>query len=113
MNYNLFGDKYIEVPNEPDALVVNYYLNEDAASGARVTLADRAGRVLRDVQGPSRRGLNRVTIPLGGGGQRGRGAGGAAPSGPLEPGDYVVTLRVSSLSGPGYTDAARVRDRIR
>ena len=24
MNYHLFGDKYIEVPNEPEALVINY-----------------------------------------------------------------------------------------
>ena len=31
MNYHLFGDKYLEVPNEPDALVINYYLKADAA----------------------------------------------------------------------------------
>ena len=30
MNYHLFGDKYLEVPNEPEALVINYYLKADA-----------------------------------------------------------------------------------
>jgi len=28
----LLGDKYLEVPNEPDALVINYYLRADVAS---------------------------------------------------------------------------------
>jgi hypothetical protein len=32
MNCHLFGDKYLEVPNEPQALVSNYYLKADALS---------------------------------------------------------------------------------
>ena len=42
-NYQLFGDKYLEVPNEPDALVVNYYLKADAAPAPRITITDAAG----------------------------------------------------------------------
>jgi hypothetical protein len=113
MNYHLFGDKYLEVPNEPDALVVNYYLKADGAS-ARVTVAEPGGRVLRDVPGPARAGLNRLNVNLGGGGGRsgGQGRGGAAPaaSGPLAVGDYVVTLIVGDVT---VAKPARVRDRIR
>ena len=35
MNYHLFGDKYLEVPNEPEALVINYYLRAKERTGAR------------------------------------------------------------------------------
>ncbi len=121
MNYNLFGDKYLEVPNEPDALVVNYYLKADAAVAPRITVAEPGGRVLRQVQGPARAGLNRVTVSLAGGGGRGaasaagaasasQGRGGAAPSGQLIAGDYVVTLTVGDIT---QTKPARVRERIR
>jgi hypothetical protein len=115
MNYNLFGDKYLEVPNEPDALVVNYYVRADeAANGvtATINLAGPAGRI-SSMAGPARAGLNRVTISLAGTGGRGRGAGaaGAGTSGPLAVGDYTVTVAVG-------TDAFRseskpARDRIR
>jgi hypothetical protein len=105
MNYNLFGDKYLEVPNEPDALVVNYYLKADSATPPRVSIMEPGGRSLRDVQGPGRAGLNRVNLSLGGGG-RGRGGGGA---GPLPVGNYVVSLMVGDVV---QTTPARVRERI-
>jgi photosystem II stability/assembly factor-like uncharacterized protein len=120
MNYNLFGDKYLEVPNEPDAFVVNYYLKADAAS-ARISLAeklgDKVGPPLRQIDGPAKAGLNRVLISLAGGGGRaggagagGQGRGGAAAAGPLPVGDYIVTLDVG---GAAQVKGARVRDRIR
>jgi photosystem II stability/assembly factor-like uncharacterized protein len=42
-NYHLFGSKYLEVPNEPDALIINYYLNAKQDGGARVTIFDIKG----------------------------------------------------------------------
>ena len=112
MNYHLFGDEYIEVPNEPEALVVNYYLKADAASGAKVTVKDQAGEVVRTVEGPAKAGLNRALVPLngfGGRGRGGRGRGGAPAVAPLAIGDYTVTLEVA---GQSLTKPARVRARI-
>jgi hypothetical protein len=113
MNYHLFGDKYLEVPNEPEGLVINYFVKAGAAN-ARLRITDPAGRPVRETQGPARAGLNRVVVPfVAGGGQRGRGAGGGAGAGPssaLTPGDYVVTLDVA---GQALTKQARVRERIR
>jgi hypothetical protein len=113
MNYHLFGDKYLEVPNEPEGLVINYLVKADATS-ARLRITDPAGRPVREIQGPGRAGLNRVVVPFAaGGGQRGRGAGGGAGAGPsaaLTVGDYVVTLEVA---GQTLTKQARVRERIR
>jgi photosystem II stability/assembly factor-like uncharacterized protein len=106
-NFQLFGDRYIEVPNEPEALVVNYYIGADTPGPARITLADFSGRVVRTIDGPVRRGLNRVQIALGGGGG---GRGGTGAGGPLTIGDYVVTLE---LAGTKLTKPAKVRERIR
>jgi hypothetical protein len=115
MNYNLFGDKYIEVPNEPEALVINYYLRADVAADtslkASITVTDATKRTVATVQGTRNPGLNRVTLSLGGGG-RGQGRGGA-PGG-LPVGDYTVSLLVANDAiPPALTKPARVRDRIR
>lgn len=112
MNYHLFGDKYLEVPNEPEALVVQYSLGVDASGQAQITLADAAGRTVRQATGPVRAGLNRVLIALagGGGGRGGGGRGGGAPAtAPLGVGDYTVTVGVGAEK---QTVPARVRDRI-
>jgi len=124
MNYHLFGDKYIEVPNEPEALVVNYFLKADASAPARVTVTTPGGLTVRQLEAPARRGLNRALVMLAGGGGRrgggggggggaagGRGAGqaGVALAGPLAVGDYSITLEVA---GERLTKPARVRERI-
>jgi hypothetical protein len=108
-NYPLFGDKYIEVPNEPDAVAILYYLKADASPAPRVTITDAAGRTVRQLDGPGRAGLNRLNVPFTGGG-RGRGAGTAAAPANLAPGEYVVTL---TAAGQTLTKPARVRERIR
>jgi photosystem II stability/assembly factor-like uncharacterized protein len=102
-NYNLYGDKYIEIPNEPEALAVNYVLRADGAGPARVTMTDATGRAVRQMEGPARRGLNRALISLGGGGR-----GGGAPV--LGTGEYLVSLEAG---GEKLTKPARVRERIR
>jgi len=117
-NYFLRGSSQLDAPNEPEAIVINYYVKADVEAGARVTVAEPGGRVMTTLTGPARRGLNRVQWSLGGGGGRGGGGGGAgraggagaaAPTGPAPVGDYVVTLEVGSEK---MTKPARIRDRI-
>ncbi len=119
MNYHLFGDKFLQVPNEPEALVINYYLRADSTEPARIRLADSSGRLLREMQGQARAGLNRALVNLAGsGGGRAGGAGagargqgaGATASGPLAVGEYTVTVEVA---GQTLTRPARVRERMR
>jgi photosystem II stability/assembly factor-like uncharacterized protein len=110
MNYELFGDAYIQVPNEPEALVVNYYLRADATGDAKIALADLTGHTVRQVTGPAKRGLNRALINLAGsGGRGGQGRGGGVAVAPLAVGDYMVTVEVA---GETLTKPARVRARI-
>jgi photosystem II stability/assembly factor-like uncharacterized protein len=105
MNYSLFGDAYIEVPNEPDALTINYYLKAEASAEAKITVADLSGRTVRELTGPARAGLNRALVMLAGSrGRRDRGS--EPPVAPLTVGDYRVTVEVA---GHSFTKPARVR----
>lgn len=108
MNYRLFGDKYVVVPNEPEAVVINYFVKADHADGARITVTDLDGRTMRELNGPAKAGMNRVLWPLAGGGGRGGRGGGAAVPVPTV-GEYKVTVQVA---GQTLTKRATIRERI-
>jgi hypothetical protein len=120
-NYHLYGHRYIEVPNEPDALVISYWLREKAAAPAKITVADAGGKVLSEMTGPAEAGMNRVSWNMragsqetgrrgggagGGGGGQGRGGG---PAEPLGPGDYQIRIDVA---GQTFTKTGTIRERI-
>jgi len=113
MNYHLFGDKYLAVPHEPEAFAINYYLKADASSPAHITVVDAGGRVVRQLEGSAKHGLNRVYANLNGGfgarGGGGRGRGAGPGEGPLPVGEYVVTVDVA---GEKLSKPARVRARV-
>ena len=122
MNYHLFGSRYLEVPNEPDAMAINYWSKTEVPGGARITITDITGRQVSQVSGPARAGLNRAlwnltALPAGapadaaagrgaraGGGGRGGGAGTL-----VSPGDYLVTVQIGDQKS---TKVGKVRERI-
>lgn len=114
-NFHLFGDKYIEVPNEPDALVINYYLRASEDAGAAVTISTIKGDRIAQLKGSSNAGINRVLWnmraaagpPAGG---RGAPGGRGSQSGPLlPPGDYRIVVEVG---GQQEATIGRIRERI-
>jgi hypothetical protein len=109
-NFHLFGNAYIEVPNEPDALVINYSLRAKDDAGARVTIADIKGAEIAQLKGPSEAGLNRVQWNMRAGAvpPTGRGGRGGGPT--LPAGDYRITVEVGGLK---ETTVGRIRERIR
>ncbi|MFI5177282.1 MAG: WD40/YVTN/BNR-like repeat-containing protein [Vicinamibacterales bacterium] len=120
MNYHLFGDRFVEVPNERDALTINYYLKNADAAGAKVSIADTLGKPVAQLTGPGRAGLNRVdwnmtqtaglTPPAGPPGRGGGGGRGGQFGTPAPVGDYIVTVDVG---GEKVTKVGRIRERIR
>jgi photosystem II stability/assembly factor-like uncharacterized protein len=115
-NYNLFGDRYVEVPNEPEALVINYYLLAPAPGGARIAVTDLRGAAVAQITGPGDAGLNRAlwNMRAGGGGRGGRGGGGGGGrvggQGALPAGEYQVTVEAG---GSSQTKVGTIRERIR
>jgi photosystem II stability/assembly factor-like uncharacterized protein len=109
-NFHLFGDGFIEVPNEPDALLINYFVGEKGASGAAITVADIHGETIATLKGPAEPGLNRVlwNMRRSGPGAPGAGRGGGSPLMPA--GEYRVTVAVGATQ---QVKIGRIRERIR
>ncbi|HVJ28442.1 MAG TPA: hypothetical protein VM493_12925, partial [Vicinamibacterales bacterium] len=109
-NYHLYGDAFIEVPNEPEALVITYLLRDQAEGNAQVTITDVTGQTVATLRGPVERGVNRVLWNMRrasqGGGRGGGGGGGAV----LPAGDYRVTVAVGAHQ---QASVGRIRERDR
>jgi BNR/Asp-box repeat. len=121
MNFALNGDKYLRVPNEPEGIAATYSLL--AGDSVRITVADSAGAVVRQLSTRGHEGLNHVVIPFAVSRGRGRGGRGARPGAggrggatdatagaTITPGRYTVTLEAA---GQRLTKPAIVRERIR
>ena len=99
------------MPNEPDAIVINYYLRAKYDAGARVTIADIKGTEIAQLKGPSEAGINRVQWNMRPGSAPAGGRGGRGGGGPTLPaGEYRITVDVA---GQQQTTIGRIRERIR
>jgi photosystem II stability/assembly factor-like uncharacterized protein len=93
-------------PNPPAGAILNYYLKADQPD-ALITVADKAGKVLRTIRNvPRSAGVNRTVWDLrmdpaagGGGGRGGRGAT-PAPGGPAVAEEAPARGRVGGAGGP-------------
>jgi hypothetical protein len=98
-NDYLFGQRNLQTPNEPNGMVVRYYLNNPASGSASIVITDSQGREVARLQGKTSAGINTVIWPMRAqGAGRGRGAGGGAMANPLDQwaplGEYTVTLEL-------------------
>ena len=109
-NYQLLGDSHLFTPNEPNAVVINYFLKEKAKDKVKVTVSDPYGKELQEIAGKGEAGMNAVLWDMRAPrpqGQAGgfRGFGGAM----VDPGEYVVTLE---LAGKKLTKKALIPKRM-
>jgi photosystem II stability/assembly factor-like uncharacterized protein len=93
------GQKVFVGENAARGTAIHYYLKSEAADDVRITVADATGKIVRNLEGPAKAGINRVLWNLAPNpppADQGRGAGGGrgAPPPAVEPGTYVVTLSV-------------------
>jgi photosystem II stability/assembly factor-like uncharacterized protein len=113
-NDYLFGQRHHSTPNEPNAMLIRYYLKARGTGNATVVVSDAAGAEVARLSGPTAAGINTVqwNMRIGGGaGGRGGGGGGGGRGGapivdqlmPL--GEYTVTLTVG---GQTLTQKGRI-----
>lgn len=102
-NDYLFGDRHILTPNEPNGVVINYYLKNKAAGKAKITVTDPYGKELASFEGPTNAGINTWIWDMRPAGARREGPGpGAGPGARsrdvlsqwVPPGEYVVVFEV-------------------
>jgi hypothetical protein len=111
-NYQLQGDSHLTTPNEPDDLVIRYYLKEKAKDKVKVTITDLSGKVLRELEGKGEAGFNTVLWDMRPNREKDKGAveeDGEWPRNALvEPGEYLVVLEAA---GRKLTEKAIIRSR--
>ncbi|MDH5384462.1 MAG: hypothetical protein OEY18_07130 [Candidatus Aminicenantes bacterium] len=109
-NDYLFGDRHLLTPNEPSGLVINFYLKNQVAEKAKITITDPYGKEIVVLEGRVSAGINSMVWDM-----RHRAAGQRPgirmqrPRGPLTqwipPGDYVVILEIN---GKRLTQKAQI-----
>jgi hypothetical protein len=101
LGQSITGQMVFSGENAPRGTFINYYLRAPASGDVKITIADAAGRVLRNLDGTKDQGINRVLWNLApnpppdapAGGRGGGGGGGGGPQA-VAPGTYLVTLSV-------------------
>ena len=88
-NYQLYGNRHISVPNEPNAVVINYYVKNVLAEGVRISITDPYGKSIQNLTGRASAGINSASWNI----DR------------VQPGEYVVAIEAG---GNTYTQRARV-----
>ena len=58
--YHLYGDRHLAIPNEPNNVVINYYLKNKAKEKAKITITDPYGKVFQTLRGSANAGINSV-----------------------------------------------------
>lgn len=59
-NYDLYGDRHISVPNEPNGIVINCYLKNKVKDKIKITITDPWGKEINSLEGNTDAGINRV-----------------------------------------------------
>jgi hypothetical protein len=99
LNIQVGGQHMFAGENGPRGAAIRYWLKSAPAGDVKITIANAAGKIVRNIDGTKDAGLNSVqwnllpnppARPSGGGG--GGGFGGPPP---VEPGTYTVTVSVS------------------
>ena len=87
--------------------MISYYLKAAAGDDVKITIADAAGKVIRNLDGTKKAGINRVLWDLapnppaadaGRGARGGGGGGGGGAPAAVDPGTYIVTLNAAGKS---------------
>ena len=120
-NDYLFGQRNTQTPNEPNGMVIRYYLKNKGNAKANVVISDARGQQVARLTGETAAGVNTVVWSTRDRGDQGRGAGGRGAGGggggrqagpgmnPLDQwaplGDYVVTLEIG---GKTFTQKAQI-----
>ncbi len=58
--YELSGDRHLATPNEPNGMVINYYLKQDISDNVEIEIMDENGKTLIKLNGGKDKGINQV-----------------------------------------------------
>jgi photosystem II stability/assembly factor-like uncharacterized protein len=89
-NYHLYGNRHLRAPNEPNGLVINFYLGKPPADSSMIMISDASGKTVFQTRIGARQGLNSFAWNFN---ADRRGSLYSMPSVPLAPGELTVQLK--------------------
>ena len=108
-NDRLFSQRYIVTPNEPNGMVIQYYLKNARNDSASIVITDFRGTEVARLKGETAAGINTVVwnmrVEGAAGGRRAGGRGVYTPDQWVPIGAYLVTLKVG---GQKLTQPAQI-----
>ena len=102
-NYQLYGNRHIKAPNEPNGLVINFYLDKAPTDSTVIVISDASGKTVFQSRINAKQGLNTYTWNFN---AERRGAFSSMPSVPLAPGELTVQLKTA---GKEFTRKTRFK----
>ena len=111
-NYHLYGDRHLATPNEPNEIVINYYLKNETKEKVKVTISDSYGKIIKTLDGTGKAGINRVTWDMSWQGAEKEFTREQAEGNPfirfVKPGEYVIAIEIGATK---LTQKARITKR--
>ncbi|MCX7972873.1 MAG: hypothetical protein N3B16_00025, partial [Candidatus Aminicenantes bacterium] len=108
-NDYLFGDRHLVTPNEPNGLIIYYYLKNKIEGKINIVVTDLFGQEIARLVGPNNPGINSIVWEM-----RPRFRSGA--QGPrnllerlVEPGEYIIILEAN---GKKFSQKAKITKTI-
>jgi hypothetical protein len=92
-NYHLYGNRHIRTPNEPNGLVINFYVQDNMKDSATVSVTDEGGKTVYQRKVKAVKGFNSTVWNFS------AGRTGARPANnemEMQPGPLTVTLEVGN-----------------
>lgn len=113
-NFHLKGNRYIRVPNEPDAMAINFWSRGPINGDATLTITNIAGDMVARLTSRVQPGLNRVywdmrPTPASPSDSAGTGRARMMRLPVVPPGEYLISLEVA---GETIKKIGRVRERF-
>ena len=98
-NYQLYGTRHIKAPNEPNGIVINFYLKNKPAAPVHLSVADSSGKLLYQMDLTAAAGLNTASWNM----SMRSNAGRRSAEKYTIPGELVITLDVAGKKLVGKT----------
>jgi photosystem II stability/assembly factor-like uncharacterized protein len=111
-NDYLFGNKHLVTPNEPNGVVINYYLRNAGSGKAVITITDPLGEEYAVIEGTTNAGMNTAFWDMSRKAEPRPEGGSARRTRPqavqwASPGDYLIRLEIG---GQTLTQKARIKE---
>lgn len=91
-NIELMGNKHLSTPNEPNGLIINYFIKKGLKDVPKIEIFDNAGKLLKTIKGKKEEGLHSAVWGMDMEGEKGK------RRAMVQPGNYKIVLTAEGIT---------------